>query len=60
MEKQNIVLGTWAWGDNNSYFGNQYNEEHFKPVFDQALKRWFEHLGHCLCLWYGEFRENSW
>lgn len=38
MEKQNIVLGTWAWGDNNSYFGNQYNEEHFKPVFDQALK----------------------
>lgn len=38
MKNQNIVLGTWAWGDNNSYFGNQYDEKHFKPVFDQALR----------------------
>lgn len=34
-----IVLGTWAWGDNGSYFGNHYDEEHFKPVFDEAMKK---------------------
>lgn len=38
MDQKSIVLGTWAWGDNNSYFGNQYDESHFKPVYDQALK----------------------
>jgi aryl-alcohol dehydrogenase-like predicted oxidoreductase len=33
-----IVLGTWAWGDNGSYFGNHFDEDHFKPVYDEALK----------------------
>lgn len=33
-----IVLGTWAWGDNGSYFGNHFEEDHFKPVYDEALK----------------------
>lgn len=33
-----LVLGTWAWGDNNSYFGNNYDEEHFKTVYQAARK----------------------
>ncbi|WP_270447355.1 aldo/keto reductase [Lactobacillus delbrueckii] len=37
-EKAKIVLGTWAWGDNGSYFGNHYDEDHFKPVYEEALK----------------------
>lgn len=36
---KNIVLGTWAWGDNNSYFGNNYDENHFKAIFDEANKQ---------------------
>lgn len=36
-DKAKIVLGTWAWGDNGSYFGNHYDEEHFKPVYDEAI-----------------------
>lgn len=34
----NIVLGTWAWGDNNSYFGNNYGKDHFKKIYDEAMK----------------------
>lgn len=34
-----IVLGTWAWGDNGSYFGNHYDEDHFKPVYDEAMTK---------------------
>lgn len=37
-KKSQIVLGTWAWGDNGSYFGNHFDEDHFKPVYDEALK----------------------
>lgn len=36
MTKNKLVLGTWAWGDNNSYFGNNYDEEHFKTVYQAA------------------------
>lgn len=39
MIKNTIVLGTWAWGDNNSYFGNNYDEDHFRPVFDAAITK---------------------
>ena len=39
MTKNTIVLGTWAWGDNNSYFGNNYDEDHFRPVFDAAIAK---------------------
>ena len=39
MTKNTIVLGTWAWGDNNSYFGNNYDEDHFRPVFDAAITK---------------------
>lgn len=35
----NIVLGAWAWGDNNSYFGNNYDQDHFQAVYDQAIKQ---------------------
>lgn len=38
VESAKIVLGTWAWGDNNSYFGNSYGQEHFKTIYDQAIK----------------------
>ena len=39
MTENTIVLGTWAWGDNNSYFGNNYDEDHFRPVFDAAIAK---------------------
>lgn len=35
----NIVLGTWAWGDNNNYFGNDYDQAHFKTIYDEAIKQ---------------------
>ncbi|WP_391486866.1 aldo/keto reductase [Lactobacillus mulieris] len=39
MNKESkIVLGAWAWGDNNSYFGNNYDQSHFQEVYDQAVK----------------------
>lgn len=38
VEQAKIVLGTWAWGDNNSYFGNNYGQDHFKTIYDQAIK----------------------
>lgn len=34
-----IVLGAWAWGDTYNYFGNGYSAEHFKAVYDEAIKR---------------------
>lgn len=34
-----LVLGTWAWGDNNSYFGNNYDQDHFKKIYDEAIKQ---------------------
>lgn len=34
-----IVLGTWAWGDNNSYFGNSYDQEHFRQVYAKAMQQ---------------------
>lgn len=37
-EEAKIILGTWAWGDNGNYFGNHFDEDHFKPVYDEALK----------------------
>jgi aryl-alcohol dehydrogenase-like predicted oxidoreductase len=37
-EAVKIVLGTWAWGDNNSYFGNDYDQAHFKTIYDEAMK----------------------
>lgn len=36
MKKDKLVLGTWAWGDNNSYFGNNYDESHFGIVYQAA------------------------
>ncbi|QMU08803.1 aldo/keto reductase [Levilactobacillus suantsaii] len=30
-----ITMGTWAWGD--SYFGNHYDEAHFKDVYQAAI-----------------------
>jgi len=33
-----IALGAWAWGDQNGYFGNDYGEDHFKPVYEAALQ----------------------
>ncbi|RRK09862.1 aldo/keto reductase [Lactiplantibacillus garii] len=33
-----IVLGTWAWGDTDNYFGNHYDEAHFQAVYDEAIK----------------------
>lgn len=33
-----IVLGAWAWGDNNTYFGNNYDQAHFQAVYDEAIK----------------------
>ena len=39
MNKESkIVLGAWAWGDNNSYFGNNYDQSHFQEVYDHAVK----------------------
>lgn len=32
-----IVLGAWAWGDHNSYFGNNYDQAHFKAVYEEAI-----------------------
>lgn len=32
-----VVLGTWAWGDNNSYFGNDYDQNHFKEIYNEAI-----------------------
>ncbi|QNQ83675.1 aldo/keto reductase [Lactobacillus sp. PV037] len=39
MIKNKIVLGTWAWGDNNSYFGNSYDENHFRLVYEAAISK---------------------
>lgn len=36
MSKKSLILGTWAWGDNNTYFGNNYDEDHFKAVYQAA------------------------
>lgn len=38
VSQPKIVLGTWAWGDNNSYFGNNYDQAHFQKVYDEAIK----------------------
>lgn len=38
VSQPEIVLGTWAWGDNNSYFGNNYDQAHFQKVYDEAIK----------------------
>lgn len=38
VSQPKIVLGAWAWGDNNSYFGNNYDQAHFKKVYDEAIK----------------------
>ncbi|MCD7113249.1 aldo/keto reductase [Limosilactobacillus agrestis] len=37
-EQAKVVLGAWAWGDNNSYFGNNYGQAHFQEVYDEAIK----------------------
>ncbi|CAM3081565.1 aldo/keto reductase [Lactiplantibacillus plajomi] len=34
----NVVLGTWAWGDTDNYFGNHDDPAHFQAVYDEALK----------------------
>ncbi|MDO5009022.1 MAG: aldo/keto reductase [Lactobacillus johnsonii] len=34
-----LVLGTWAWGDSDNYFGNNYGPEHFKEIFDEAISK---------------------
>ena len=39
MKQAKLVLGTWAWGDNGSYFGNNYGPEHFQQVFDEAFSK---------------------
>ncbi|MHC9532953.1 aldo/keto reductase [Dellaglioa sp. BT-FLS60] len=33
-----MVLGTWAWGDNGTVFGNQLTEKDYQPVFEAAMK----------------------
>lgn len=33
-----LALGAWAWGDGDNYFGNDYNEKHFKAVYDESIK----------------------
>lgn len=38
LTKPNVVLGTWAWGDRDNYFGNHEDPKHFQAVYDQALK----------------------
>lgn len=39
MTKQaKIVLGTWAWGDTDDYFGNNYDENHFKDIYQSAIQ----------------------
>lgn len=38
VSQPKIVLGAWAWGDNNSYFGNNYDQAHFQKVYDEAIK----------------------
>lgn len=32
-----IALGAWAWGDSANYFGNDYDEKHFKDVYESAI-----------------------
>ncbi|BDZ30736.1 aldo/keto reductase [Lactiplantibacillus sp. WILCCON 0030] len=34
-----IVLGAWAWGDTDDYFGNGYAADHFGPVYAEAIKQ---------------------
>lgn len=33
-----LALGAWAWGDSANYFGNDYDEKHFKEVFETAVR----------------------
>lgn len=37
VNQPKIVLGAWAWGDHNSYFGNNYDQAHFQEVYHQAI-----------------------
>ncbi|WP_318766351.1 aldo/keto reductase [Lactiplantibacillus carotarum] len=38
MSTPKLVLGTWAWGDTDNYFGNHDDTEHFQEVYDEAIK----------------------
>jgi len=38
-ELPKIALGAWAWGDSDNYFGNNYDESHYKDVYDSAIKQ---------------------
>ncbi|SER41999.1 Predicted oxidoreductase [Pediococcus ethanolidurans] len=41
LKMPKIAMGAWAWGDatdGNGYFGNDYTEADFKPVFEKALQ----------------------
>ncbi|MDO4903635.1 MAG: aldo/keto reductase [Limosilactobacillus sp.] len=53
MTQAKIVLGTWAWGDNNSYFGNDYDQAHFKEIFDEAVKQGLNFWDTALAYGYG-------
>lgn len=37
-ELPKLALGAWAWGDSANYFGNDYDETHFKDVFETSIK----------------------
>lgn len=37
-ELPKLALGAWAWGDSANYFGNDYDESHFKNVYDASIK----------------------
>ena len=38
-EQAKLFLGAWAWGDHNSYFGNNYDQAHFQKVYNEAIQR---------------------
>ncbi|WP_119327077.1 aldo/keto reductase [Companilactobacillus musae] len=37
-ELPKLALGAWAWGDSANYFGNDYDESHFKDVFKTSIE----------------------
>ena len=39
--KAAIAMGTWAWGDKDSYFGNTMSIDDFRPLFKAALAAGF-------------------
>lgn len=41
MKLPKLVMGAWAWGDTDGYFGNTMTADDFRPIFKKAVAAGF-------------------